>query len=297
MRLFQNQFWTLFFLLILGCGGQPADSSKNDEKKDQPSGNELLLRFGVYAADRPCDVFKQFRPILDLLEKNLKTDLGPTRIELDISPTYNAGQEALVKGKVDFARFGPVSYVLAKEDSPGISILAIETEAGKKLFHGVICVRKDSPIKTIGDLKGKSMAFGDRESTIGRLLAVKYLLDHGITEKDLSEYAYLQRHDKVGLAIAQGEFDAGALNDKTFNKLVKEGKNLKELVRFENVTKPWLARSGLDDRIKAALSKSLLAITDKKALEALQFDGFVVGSDEDFAVIRQANQETTKRFP
>jgi hypothetical protein len=38
----------------------------------------------------------------------------------------------------------------------------------------VIAVQKDSPLKTLAELKGKKFAFGDQNSTIGRYLAQFY---------------------------------------------------------------------------------------------------------------------------
>ena len=62
---------------------------------------------------------------------------------------------------------------------------------------------------------------------------------------------------KLGTAVGAGLFDAGALNESTFNKLVKKGVPIRELARFTNVTKPWIARAGLSDRIFNALQETL----------------------------------------
>jgi len=61
--------------------------------------------------------------------------------------------------------------------------------------------------------------------------------------KDLASYDYLGRHDKVGAAVAAGKYEAGALKESTFKKQIKKGKPLRELARFPNVTKLWIASS------------------------------------------------------
>ena len=69
---------------------------------------------------------------------------------------------------------------------------------------------------------------------------------------------------------------------------VAAGNPIKELVTFKNVTKPWLAREGLDEKIVSALHDALLSVKDAKALEALAADGFTDGTDDDYASTREA---------
>ncbi len=258
---------------------------------------EVTLNFGVYATDSRADVEKQFRPALAVLEKDLTERLGETvTINLKISPTYEGGLDDLVQGRADFTRLGPASYVLGKDQQPGLSILAIESKDGAKTFNGIICVALNSDIESVAQLRGKSFAFGDDQSTIGRYLSQLYLVENGIRAKDLSRYEYLGRHDKVGIAVGRGEFDAGALKQSTFNKLVKKGVPIRVLVTFPNVTKPWVARAGIDARVQEALKAALLEMTDKVALKALKADGMLPGSDDDFAAIRQSIKENGRFF-
>ncbi len=71
---------------------------------------EIVLKFGVYTADKPTAVVTQFRPLIKILESDLTKTLGETvNIKFQISGSYEAGILALVKGDVDFSRFGPAS--------------------------------------------------------------------------------------------------------------------------------------------------------------------------------------------
>src|SRR5205807_9275849 len=147
-------------------------------------------------------------------------------------------------GRVDVAQFGPFSYVYAKQQNPGLSILAIETEGGQKVFEGIICVHRDAPLQSPQDLKGKTFAFGGELSTAGRYLPQAYLLQHNIKASDLRHYEYLGRHDKVGTAVGSGQFDAGALNEETFNRLVASGVPLRAMAKHPNTGRPWLVVLG-----------------------------------------------------
>lgn len=254
-----------------------------------PAAADVTLSFGVYASDKPSAMVRQFRPVLNVLEDRMTKLVGePVEIRLQVAKTYEQGIDDLVLGKVDFARFGPASYIEAKDADAGVTILAVESKDGTKVFNGVIAVAKDSSAQSIEDLRGKSFAFGDQRSTIGRYLSQLYLLRHGIHAADLKHFDYLGRHDKVGYAVGSGQFDAGALKESTFNKLVDKGVPIRVIGRFPNVTKPWIARSGLDENVRKALQTALFQIKDEEALKALTKDGFLEGDDRDYAFIREA---------
>ncbi len=251
--------------------------------------NEMKLAFGVYASDKPTTVVKQFRPVLNALEGELGRVLGKkVKIKMTVAGSYEAGIKNLVEGKVDFARLGPVSYIRAKEREPKLKILVMESREGKKEFEGIICVAENSTIRRLEQLKGKTFAFGDELSTIGRYLAQEYLLEHGIKEGDLEAYQYLGRHDKVGMAVAGGQFDAGALKESTFEKMVGKGLPLRRLASFKNVTKPWIASGSMPGDVFGKLRGCLLDMKDTAALKALKKNGFLLGTDADYDGIRKA---------
>lgn len=259
--------------------------------------DKLRLNFGVYSANKPSAMVKVFRPVLEELEITMSRKLGrEVDIRMQIAKDYDQGITHLVNGRVDISHFGPASYVEAKRMDKDISIIAVENKNNSKVSFGIIAVAQDSTINKISDLHGRSFAFGDEGSTIGRFLSQLELEQSGIRSVDLSRYEYLGRHDKVGTAVGAGAFDAGALNEKTFKKLIEAGEPIRELVRFPNVSKPWIARSGLDEEILDALRESLLSVTDKKALTAMKIDGFLEGSDQDYSVIRRAMENNAAFF-
>ncbi len=254
-----------------------------------PGTAEIKLTFGTYTADKPTATVRKLKPVLRYLEKALSQKLGePVRISTQIARNYDKGISNLVDGKVDFARFGPASYVFAKQKADGISILAMEAVKGQRVFSGIICVQANSKIASLAELGGKTFAFGSKLSTIGRFLSQGELLDAGIKGGDLKKYAFLGRHDRVGTAVGSGEFEAGALKYSTFKKLKKKNIAIRELHRFDNVTKPWIARAGLQSRIASALKDALLGIEDPSVLKAIKKSGFLAGDDSDYDIIRLA---------
>lgn len=248
----------------------------------------LHLSFGVYQSDKATEMYRKFTPIIEAIQEDVEKSLGrPTDIELQIFKTYEDGIEALAKGKVDFVRFGPASYITAKQQNPAIELVAMELEGGKRQFNGCIVVQRDSRITELSDLRGKSFAFGDRNSTIGRYLVQEYLLKSGIHAQDLGHYDYLDRHDRVAAAVLAGDFEAGAVKESNCEDAKGQ---LRALVTFPNVTKPWVARAGLESEVIAALRASLFRLKDPAVLKALKVSGFGETSDAEYLPVKQSMQ-------
>ena len=260
-------------------------------------GDPVRLDFGVYSSNKPSAMVRVFKPALNRLEESMSERLDrEVDIRMRVAKDYDRGISDLTEGRVDFSHFGPSSYVEAKRMNPGLRILAMESIKRSKVFYGIIAVHEDSDIEGVGDLRGRSFAFGDEGSTIGRFLSQLWLERNDIHAGDLARYDYLGRHDKVGAAVAAGEFDAGALNEKTFDKLVAAGEPLKELARFPNVTKPWIASSTLAPEVFDALQAALLELDDERALAALKVDGLLEGDDSEYESIRTAMEHNDRFF-
>lgn len=259
-------------------------------------GKEFL--FGVYTDDKASDVFLEFKPIAEEIERQLKTQGQEAKVTLKIIPSYDQAITELAEGKLDFSRFGPAPYVLCKKKNPNVKIIAMEQEKGKKTFKGLFITNTKTGLKSLKEvLKHRGeyrFAFGEDNSTIGRYLAQATLVKKGIFHTDFKSTEYLGRHDKVALAVIAGEYDLGVVKKGTFEKYKDKG--LINLEDFANVTKPWIAKEGMDPKDYTALKKALLAIKDgSPALENLKINGFVDGSDTDYAPIRKG-MELSEKF-
>lgn len=255
------------------------------------------IKFGIYTSDKPSDMYKKFKSVINYLEKDLKTKGIEAKISLKIYPTYDAAIEGLAKGEYDFARFGPASYILAKKMNENIKLLVMEINKGKKVFNGVFITHNNSGIKKLTDLEGKTFAFGSDKSTIGRYLSQSDLLKHGIGSSELKSFKYLGRHDKVALAVLNKDFDAGVVKEKTYKKYKNkyENKSLLIIKTFENVTKPWVVKENMPENIYLALKSSMLELEDKKVLKVFKGDGFVETSDKEYNFVREG-MNLSKRF-
>ena len=266
--------------LLFGAGFVSAAGKNNDE---------VTLSIGLQNSSKPSAMVRKYRPLVSELQRKVAKKLGkPVRIRMQIAKSNQTGIEYLASGKVDFALLGAATYVEAKTENPDIQILAIESKNRTKVVNGIIATGLHSSIRTLSDLRGQSFAFGDLQSTSGRFMAQQFLLKNGVGAKDLSRYEYLGRHDIVGVKVGVGDFAAGAMSESTFRKLLSDGEKIRELARFPIVSKPWVTRAGIDPAVYSALKISLLEMSNADALDPLDINGFVKGTNEDYRVIANA---------
>ena len=253
--------------------------------------NPIRLKFGVYPSDRATVMYRKFSPILDAIRVPLETQLGrEVDIHLTIFEDYESGITALANGDVDFVRFGPSSYILAEQLNPNIQLLVMELRNGLKQFNGLIIAHKDSNIRELEDLRGKTFAFGDKNSTIGRFLSQSLLVENNINAESLGSFDYLGRHDQVAKALITKSHDAGAITSSTYKKLCDPDEII--VVRaFSNVTKPWIANSELPKEICDAITASLLSLEEQDVIGELGCSGFSETTSEEYDLVREAMKQ------
>jgi phosphonate transport system substrate-binding protein len=258
---------------------------------------QLQLSLAIYSFKQRTEVWRQFQPVAVELSRLMTAQLGKSVVvELNVLKTYEDCLEQFVAGRVDMVRFGPSSYVLAKQRCPGVHLLAAEREDSRKV--GLIVVRGDSPVQTLADLKGKRFAFGDSQSTIGRYLSQAELANAGVLASDLASFAFLDRHDNVFKSVEIGDHDAGAMHIDTFNELNEKTPNkLRVLHAFDNAPKAWLARKGLEPAVAKALTASLLQVKSPEALKALKVPGFAATTDAEFDLVRKGMERSEMFAP
>jgi len=124
--------------------------------------------------------------------------------------------------------------------------------AGEAASYGLIFTRKDSGIRQLRDMRGKSFAFVDPATAEGYLFPLLYLRQNGIR----NPLAYIGRnfftgsHDSAISAVLDGRADLGAAKEAVYaRQLAKDPALAKELV--------ILARSGPLPPATLFLSNSL----------------------------------------
>jgi len=120
--------------------------------------------------------------------------------------------EALQAGKVDLAFLGPAPYVKARYEFKAEPVAA---EAGE--LRSLLVVAKSSPIKTVEELRGKSLALGYEGSTTTHLLPLLLLSKHHLKSEDMSHVTFVgDQTKKIVDAVLDGSATAGGISETLF---------------------------------------------------------------------------------
>lgn len=262
----------LLLLLFLVC---PAVSTADD----------LLL--AVHPYQTSSTIIKAFTPLVDYLGRELAM-----KVNLDVSPNYDAHIARIGKNQVDIAYLGPASYVRLVDKYGRKPIIARQVVNGKPYFQGKIIIRAGSSIKSLKDLVGKRFAFGDPESTMSHLVPRYMLINAGVDVSKLAGYQFTGSHDNVAVGVLAGDFDAGAVKEEVFYKFRSRG--LEELVSTPEIPEHlFVARSGLPERRIDALRSAFSRLDkDPKGQEILGsikkgIDSMRMAEDSDYDGLRK----------
>ena len=114
-------------ILVATFASNKPNATKKATAETSASVSIPTLTFGVYTSDKPSEMYKKFKPMLRYIEDEIADRIEDApQIKLKIYSTYKLALKAFINDEVDFVRFGPASYVIAKQKNPDVRLLAIE---------------------------------------------------------------------------------------------------------------------------------------------------------------------------
>ncbi|MDI3269936.1 MAG: phosphate/phosphite/phosphonate ABC transporter substrate-binding protein [Bacillota bacterium] len=278
--------WGLFLLLLVlplmsACGATAAVEPQK-------------LVVGFVPSQEAENLQAKAKPLADLLTEQLGIP-----VEVFVGSDYTAVIEGMGAGKVDIGFLNPKGYVTAKEKGYA-DVLLKAVRNGSDSYRSQIVVRADSPIQSVADLKGKTIAFVDPQSTSGYVYPVVLLKKNGIDpEKDVN-LVEAGGHDKTILALLRGDVDAAFSFDDARTIVQKVDPDVMQKTRILTYTDPIpndtvSVRSSLSPEWHEKIQKAFLAIAeDPKGKEIIKeiysHDGYAPAKDQDFDVVREASR-------
>jgi len=124
-------------------------------------------------------IHQSMKPLVDYVASKL-ADFGIAKGDVFFARNNQEMIDALRKGKVDWVTDSTFSALILSEKTEAKIVLKRWHSRGSD-YHGVIIVKKDSSVKGINDLRGKTIAFEDVGSTSSYFLPFMEFLNNGIT--------------------------------------------------------------------------------------------------------------------
>ncbi len=271
-------------LLILWAGGVA-----------QAQSSELRVVFIAY--ENPDQLLEDVRPVVAYLEQRLGRKVKPF-----VATDYAGVVEALRNQTADMGFMGPLQYLLAHQEAGAVAIVG-EVYNGQPTYVSRIFVRKDSGIRNLQDLRGKTVAFVDPLSSSGYLYPLETFRRAGLIaqREDAEQFfrkIYFAGGDEQALRAVLNKFvDAAGIGQYSFNLL--RGDERDQVVAIAESPKIpshcVVVRKGLDASTVSALQEALLALnggTNRALLKHLyNVDGYVKVTHETFAETEKIGRE------
>lgn len=282
----------LFIALILilsACGTKKEDTKNNEANKND------VFTIGVIPAQTEGEMKGALDKLQNLLSKKMDRE-----VKITSYPDYNGVVEAMNYDKIDMAYFGPLTYVVAHEES-GAKAIVTQLIKGEPFYYSYLITHKDSKYESIdnmiSDVKNVKFAFGDPSSTSGSLIPSIKLKDEGVykseSENDFNNVRFTGSHDATALAVQNKQVDVGAIDSAIYDKLVEEGSidgdQFKIIWKSEKLFQyPWAVSKKTDSETMKELQDIFLDIKDKEILDAFGATGFTKADNKDYESIRTA---------
>ena len=250
-----------------------------------PNPDPDTLKVALLPDENAGTVIKNNQPLKEYLE----TTLGK-KVELIVTTDYSSMIEAMRHGRLDLAYFGPLSYVLARQKSEIEPFAALKSK-GSTTYQSVVIANVASGVKSIADVKGRNVAFGDKASTSSHLIPKSVLAEKGFDAgRDYNEH-FVGSHDAVAMAVQNGHAQLGGLSRPIFESLVERRVVDPAKVAVLEYSKPvpqypWTLRSNLKPELKERIRGAFLAIKDPAILKPFKAEGFDIITDKHYDVIR-----------
>ncbi len=260
-----------------------------DWSKDYP---ELVL--GVIPSENASTTSDRYAQLTSYLGKELGT-----KVTLRVANDYAAVIEGQRAGNIQIAFYGPASYARAAMTGVETTPLVNQRhDTGVNGYYSVLYVRADSPYKTMEDLKGKTLALVDPNSTSGNNAPRFFLNREGYSvDSFFGKNFFSGSHENALLALAQGTADAAANSwnsedDSNLTRMVSRGvlkdANGKALTKddFRIIFKsdflpegPFAVLTTLPAQLQADIKQAFLDMPKK---DKAGFDALSDGKDLEF---------------
>ena len=209
-------------------GGYPLYRSVTDigSMSGEPLGQQFARQdelarsysIGVVSRFAPAIAYETYQPLIDYLNR-----VTPYTFRLRLSNSYEETVEQLAAGEVIAAFLGSYIYVQVRNELPIRPLLRPLNRDGEPFTRSALIVRRGSPLRSIEDLAGRSLALPSPSSFSGNWVTRMALREHGMSVDDLTDVQFFDYHHTVVFQVLWGQFDAGVVRESVAQEYLDKG--------------------------------------------------------------------------
>jgi ABC-type phosphate/phosphonate transport system substrate-binding protein len=213
---------------------------------------------------------ERYKPLLQLLSKELKQNVKLVTVD-----KYSVFEKGLAEGKYDLVFIHPAHIGLQAVKRDGY--IGVATAKGYTDYRARVMVLKNSPLKSLDDLRGKKIGVPAVES-ITTTMFTAALRERGFQHPE-NAYTATRYQDAVPFMIDNGFVDAGITGSGKVAQAweAKGGRILAEIKPIP--IKQFLVSSKLSEADREKVKSLMLGLSDseagRNALAKIGMTGFV----------------------
>ena len=131
--------------------------------------------------------------------------------------------EAMRSGRLHVGGFSTGPTAFAVNIAGAVPFAVKGTEKEFQGYNLIVVVKKDSPYKTLADLKGKKVAHTAPSSNSGHMAPMALFPKEGLTPDKDYKILFSGKHDQSILGVRSGDYDAAPVASDVFHRMGVRG--------------------------------------------------------------------------
>lgn len=278
----------LLLALLGGCSFAEPAAYKPTYADRSPLKDEVIeYLFAVHPLHNPKRLFEVYQPLVELINETTEPEF---RVRLEASRDYAAFESKLAARKFHFAVPNP--YQTLESEEHGYRIIG--KMGNDQRFRGILVVRRDSPFKTVTDLKGGSISFPAPTALAATMMPRMFLYRHGLGPNDF-EARYVGSQESAIMNVLLGRTAAAGTWPPPWKSLLRRRPELARQLTVKWETDPLInnglvARNDLPDTHVKLVEKIILLLhkhaRGQAILEGIEINQFDPADTRTFEPVR-----------
>lgn len=253
------------------------------------------LHFGVFPRWNAQTMVRDFTPLAAALSRTLGREV---RIETD--KDFESFMRRVYVDEFDIVHLNQLQYLQAHQHGGYRAIAKLCSEASCTI-SALIVTRRDSGITQLSQLRGKSIAFGDRNAMVSFLLARSLLRDAGLRDKDYRS-VFTHNPPNALLAAYNGVTTAAGVGSPVFEqpeiRTHVDREHMRLLAQSTAIPNlPIAVRGNMDPQLVTRIKAALLDLADqpggRDVLHRINAARLVGADDAEYAPLARYAREDT----
>ena len=252
--------------------------------------SESELTLGVFPRRNFTDTLAMYAPLAEYLSAQLKR---PVRLES--AKNFDDFWQGVTERRYDIVHYNQYHYVKSHKRF-GYEVIAKNEEFGSGTIAGVLLARSDRNVRTLTDLRGKTIVFGGGRDAMQSYIAPTYLLRQaGLKAGDYTE-RFARNPPNAILAMYNDEaLAAGAADNCLRESPVASGKVMFLAASEPMAQLPWAVKAEMPLPLRKSIQAAMTGLKRHpggyEVLERARLTALLPASDVEYDPARRLIRE------